>query len=203
MIAEAAIVGMLLYGHDLDAVVAVLDDAREDVLAELVVGAHLLGILCHTDMTFVDEERVDIGLVCLMLEDVRSGRRPYLGGEYLRLLVLHDTCGPGGDTFAAASRPVHHELIEVEMVQCVLLQREFPHAIANAGELIVDMLFPVVERADEEDLRSVGCPFAENPSLFGMVQTEVEISRSKIGEAYELPYPLVRTLCREHADDVP
>jgi hypothetical protein len=202
MIAEAAIVGVLLNSHNLNTVVSVFDDTRQDVLTKFVVCTYLLCILSHTDMAFVDEQRVGMRSD-FIFKCIRVCRIPNLCREYLGTFVLHYSVGPCRNTFAAASRPVHHELIEVEMVQCVLLQREFPHAIANAGELIVDMLFPVVERADEEDLRSVGCPFAENPSLFGMVQTEVEISRSKIGEAYELPYPSVRTLCREHADDVP
>ena len=66
MIAERAIIGMLLNGHNLYAVVAVVDDARQNVLLELGVGAHLLGILSHANVALVDEEWVGLGFESLL-----------------------------------------------------------------------------------------------------------------------------------------
>ena len=45
MISEGAIVGVLLYGHDLYAVVAVSNDAWQHILLELGISSYLLGVL--------------------------------------------------------------------------------------------------------------------------------------------------------------
>ena len=45
MISEGAIVGVLLYGHDLYAVVAVSNDAWQHILLELGISTYLLGVL--------------------------------------------------------------------------------------------------------------------------------------------------------------
>lgn len=55
VVAETPIVGMLLYGHDLQAVVAIFDDARKNLCAEFVVRAYFFCILRHTYMAFVDK----------------------------------------------------------------------------------------------------------------------------------------------------
>ena len=79
MIAERAIVGMFLYGHNLYAVIAILDDTWQHVLAELVIGAHLLGILTHTHMALVDEQRVLLSFEVALFEVVFLSRVPHLG----------------------------------------------------------------------------------------------------------------------------
>ena len=95
MIAEGAVVGMLGYGHHLNGVVAVFLDARQDVVLELGIGAHFLGILCHADVAFVDEERVGVGLEVLFLELIGLCWRPDLCGEYLCHFVLYHAVGVG------------------------------------------------------------------------------------------------------------
>lgn len=62
VITEGAIIRMLLNRHDLDAVVAILDDARQNVLLELRVSSHLLSILSHTDVALIDQERSGLWL---------------------------------------------------------------------------------------------------------------------------------------------
>ena len=58
VIAKTTIVRMLLDGHDLHAVVAVFHDSRQYVVFKLCIGANFLGILSHTYMTFVDQQRI-------------------------------------------------------------------------------------------------------------------------------------------------
>ena len=55
VVAERAVVRVLLDGHDLDGVVAVGGDARQHLGAEFVVAAHLFLLLSHADVAFVDE----------------------------------------------------------------------------------------------------------------------------------------------------
>ena len=77
MITEGTIIWMLLDSHDLDAVVTVLDDARQYILLELSIGTYLLGILTHTDMALIDQKRSSLCLESLLLPFVRL-RIPYL-----------------------------------------------------------------------------------------------------------------------------
>ena len=116
MVAERAIIGMLLDGHDLDAVVSVFDDTWEHIVLELCVGAYLLSVLSHTDVALVDEQRIDIGLEFFLLPYVRLLRVPHLCGEDFGVLVLHHASGPCGDTLPLASVPVHMHLIEVAVL---------------------------------------------------------------------------------------
>ena len=67
VVAEAAVVRVLLYRHDLYAVIAVTLDAWENVLAEFIVCADLLCVACHADMAFIDEERIFVCMKMLML----------------------------------------------------------------------------------------------------------------------------------------
>ena len=58
MVTERAVIGVLLYRHDLDAVVAEFGYTRQDVTAEFLVTAHFLLLRTHADVTFVDKERL-------------------------------------------------------------------------------------------------------------------------------------------------
>ena len=78
MITEGAVIGVLLNGHNLNGVIAIFLYSRQDVLGELLVSAHLLGILCHTHVALIDEQRVSMGLEVLLLEDIRLLGVPHL-----------------------------------------------------------------------------------------------------------------------------
>ena len=146
MIAEGAIVGMLLDGHDLDGVVAILGDAGQHLLAKLAVGAHLLLARAHSDVALVDHQRVRAGLELLDSEFIGFLGVPNLGAEDLGLLVLHHTAYPGRDALARAAVPLHQELEQVAMMQTVGGENAFPHAIGLLLQLILGVFLPVVER---------------------------------------------------------
>ena len=110
MIAERTIVRVLLDSHDLDGVVAVLGDARENEVTEFGICAYPLLLLGHTDMALIYEQRACVGAETLHLPFVRLGR-PHLGGEHMGVLVLHHARGIGRDTFTAATVPVHDHLV--------------------------------------------------------------------------------------------
>ena len=79
VVAERTVVGVFLNGHDLDGIVSVLHYARKNVFAEFFVSTHALFVLSHTDMAFIDEQRVGFRLEVLDFELVFSCRFPDLG----------------------------------------------------------------------------------------------------------------------------
>ena len=192
MIAERAIVGVLLNGHDLNGVVTVLGHSGQHVQAELVVGAHLLGILTHAHMALVDEQRVLLRTEASLLPHVGHGRVPHLCREYLGLVVLHHTAAPGGNTLALATVPLHLHLVQLTVLQVFLLQLQLPVASAlNTLAAVLLIFLPVVEVAYEVDVGSVRCPLAEHPSARQLVQAEVEMARGKVAQ---LDFSVLRQL---------
>ena len=184
MIAEGAIVRMLLNGHNLDAVVAVLDDARQHIVFELAVGAHFLGVLSHSDVALVDEERVGIGFEFCFLPHIRFLRVPHLCGEDFCLLVLHHSAHPCRYALTVSTVPVDVHFVEVAMLDGLFGEFQFPVVGARDTFGSVALLFgPVVEIAYEIDVRSVGRPLAEHPSTCHFVQAVVEVSRCEVAES--------------------
>ena len=112
---------MLLNGHHLDTIVTVLDDAWQHIVLELSICANLLGILSHTHMTLIDEQRVLLGFEVLLLELVWFLRIPYLGGEYLCTFVLEIIVMNQGRIL---QRGRHEELIAQEGFYQQLMRSE-------------------------------------------------------------------------------
>ena len=164
MIAEGTVVGMFLNGHNLNAVIAVLDNAGQHILTELTIAAHLLGILPHADVAFVDEQRCALGLEGSLLPDVWSLGIPHLCGEYLGLLVLHHAARPSRYALALATVPAHAHLVEVTVFKGFFGEFQLPvsGAFDTVGAIAV-VLFPVVEVAHQIEVGGIGCPLAEHP----------------------------------------
>ena len=182
VVAEGAVVRMLLDSHDLDAVVTVLNDTWQHVFLEFRVGAHLLGILSHSDVALVDEQRSGARLEGLLLPLVRF-RAPHLCRENLGLLVLNHTVGPCRDSLAFSAFPVHLHLEEVAVLHRLLRHLELPVACAlDALGAIFRRFLPVVEVTNQIDVGSIRCPLAEHPTLLGLVQSEVVVSVGKVAE---------------------
>ena len=200
MIAEAAIVGMLLNGHDLNAVIAILDDTRQHILLELTVGTHLLGILSHTNMALVDQQRVLIRFERLAFPLVRLLRVPHLCRENLGVLVLYHPSCPGWDALPFSTVPAYMHLIQVAVLHGLVGQFQFPVTCScNALGLVFLVLLPVIEIAHKVDLRSIRCPFAEHPTACCLVQAKIIIPAGKVLQRFlpiacqlvNLPYGMV------------
>ena len=180
MIAEAAIVRVLLDSHNLNGIVTVSLYAWQNVLFELSVSADLLSILCHTDMAFIDEQRIDVRLEVVIIPLEGLFRIPDLCGEDFGLFVLHNTRCPSGNTLAAAAVPVNLHLEEVAVLHCLLRQVDFPVAgTRNLLEAIRFFFLPAIEIANQEDSGSIWCPLTENPTIISLVKTKIEVTRSK------------------------
>src|SRR3712207_2138187 len=61
MIAERPIIRMFLNSHHLNTVISVFHHTGQDILPELSVSAHLLGVLSHTHMALINQEWVTFG----------------------------------------------------------------------------------------------------------------------------------------------
>ena len=184
MIAETAIIGMLLYGHNLDAVITVGGNARQHILTELVVRAYLFGILCHADVAFIYQQGRGVRTESLLLPHVRLLRCPNLRAENLRLVVLHHPAAPRGNAFAASSVPMHLQFIQVAMLERTGAELDFPVSRAlDTLQLILGRLFPVVEIAYQVNLRCVGRPFAEHPARGRAVQSKIQISSGEVRQS--------------------
>ena len=182
MVAKRAVVRVLLDSHNLYAVIAFLDDTWEDILAELLVRAHLLSILRHTDVALIDEQRSGIWLESLLLPLILLFRSPHLSREYLGLIILHHSANPCWDALALTTIPLYKELEEVAVLES--FSRKFYLPVLSVLQFlhgILLILFPVIEVAYEVNLGGIGSPLTEYPSLVSLMQTVIEIASSKLG----------------------
>ena len=172
MITEASVIGMFLNRHDLDAVVAGFDDAGQD-----------FGVLRHTDMTFINEQRACVDFETVVVPNVRMFGRPNLCGENFCFVVLNDALRPSGNTFAFAVIPANIHFVKVAVFEFIGGKFEFPVAVFEFFATISLVFLPTVEVADQINIGCVGSPFAENPAVVGFVKTEIEVTVGEIGES--------------------
>ena len=190
MVAKRTIIRMFLNGHDLYAIVSVLDDTWKHVVPELHVCAHLLGILSHTDVAFINQERRSICLEFLLFPFVWCWV-PNLSGEYLGGVVLHYASCPSRDTLTVATFPIYVHLEEVTVLDGFLREFQFPVARTfNAFSLISVRFCPIVEIAHQVNGCCVGCPLTENPSARSLVQAKILMSIGKVAQC------LLSVLCQ-------
>ena len=180
VVAETAIVGMLLDGHDLDGIVSGPHHTRQHSGAEFFVRAHALCVLGHANVAFVDEQRVTLGAECAGGESVRLVGLPHLGGKDGRLLILHGTLAPRRHTLAAAAVPIDFHLVQVAVLHARKGQLQLPHAVFQTLQAVYGEFLPTVEVADKIYLRGIGSPLAEYPSRRRAVQTKVEVTVGKL-----------------------
>ena len=184
MITEAAIIRMLLNSHHLNGIVAVLLDARQHILSKLLIGTHLLGILTHTHVALVNQQRRLIGLEGLFLPYIRFLWVPHLGRENLRLVILYHTTAPSGNTLTLATVPVYLHLVQLSMLQGFFREFQFPVACSfNTLTAIFLCFLPIVEITNQIDIRSIGSPLTEHPSLRQLMQTKIKMTRGKLRQS--------------------
>ena len=116
VVTETTVIGVFLNRHNLEAVVTFLDDTGKHIEAELFVSSYTLSILSHTDMAFVNKERIALGFELRLLPLVFFLWRPNLSRENLGFFVLHYATHPRRNTFAATAFPIYFEFVEVAML---------------------------------------------------------------------------------------
>ena len=184
MVAEGAVIGVLLDGHDLDAVIAELVDTRQHIAAELLVGIHFLLFRRHTDMAFVDIERALLFKAFAFVFPLELGFVPNLRREDLRLLVLYNTTYIGRNTLSVAAVPFYEQLVHLAVGHRFLRQLGFPNAVAYRLKTIGLILGPVIEIAFDIDRGGIRSPFAHHPSFGRMMKTEIEVTGGPISKRF-------------------
>ena len=129
MIAETSIIRMFLNGHNLDTVIPFFSDTGKYFLAEFVISAHFFLPLCHSDMTFINQQWIRVRLECFLFEFIGFLRSPDLRTEYLGLFILHHTSSPCRNTLALSAFPVYIQFVEIAMMNGIRRQVNFPIAI--------------------------------------------------------------------------
>jgi hypothetical protein len=129
VISETSIIRMLLNSHNLDAVISFFSDTRKYLFAEFVIGPDFFLLLCHSDMAFINQQRIRAGLKRFLLEFIGFLRCPYLGAEYLGLFILNYTCSPSRNTLTLTTIPIYIQFIQVSMMDSIGRQVNFPIAV--------------------------------------------------------------------------
>ena len=169
MITERSVIWMLLNSHDLYGIVAVGMNTREYQILEFTISANTLTLLCHTDVTLIDQQRLCIRTKLVDIPSVWLSRIPHLSGEYVRLLILHHTCGISRYTLTLTSLPAHHHLVELAVTNRIGRQHHLPHtALRQTSQLIAGLFLPAGEVADEGYRGGIGCIFAKHPRPVGL-----------------------------------
>ena len=183
VIAKRAIVGMLLNSHHLNGIVAVLLDARQYILGEFLIGAHLLGILTHTHVALVNQQRRLVGFEIFLFPLIGFLRVPYLRRENLCLVVLNHTTAPSGNALAFSPIPLYLHLVKLSVLEGFLTEFQFPVASTlNALALIFLRLLPIVEITNQVNLCSIGSPLTEHPTFSQFMESKIQMTRSKLRE---------------------
>ena len=131
MIAERTVVRMLLYGHYLYGVVAVGGNTRQNVFAELIICAYSFALLRHAYVAFVYQKRFGIGHESLHFPFVWFLRTPYLGREYVCLLILDHPVGIGRNTLAASAFPADIHFVQISVAQGCGRELYLPDAVGG------------------------------------------------------------------------
>ena len=185
MIAKRAIVRMLLNGHYLNAVISIFNNTRKNILFKLLVGAHLLGILSHSNVTLVDEQRIGVWAESFLLPHILLLRSPHLSRENSSVLILHHPVGPCRNALTFSPIPFHVHLVMVAMPYCLCRHLQFPVACAFNSLATKSFCFlPVVEVANKINISGIRRPLSEHPSSAVFVQTIVIITTGKIGKLF-------------------
>ena len=121
MITERTIIRMFLNSHNLNGIISFLRNTGQHHTTEFVVTANFLFIRSHTDMTFINHQRISLCTEHLLSEPVRILRFPDLCTEYLCLLILYHTVGPCRYAFSFTAIPTDFQFIQITMLYSTAL----------------------------------------------------------------------------------
>ena len=189
VVAKRTVIRMLGDCHNLYGIVAALNDMRQHIVLKLLVSANALLLPRHSDMTFIDEERlVGIGLE-FFSAPIELLRLPYLRCENFCSVVLDGAFHVCGQTFQnGVVGAVDDEFVQRAMHkglgEGLVVEKNLPDAVVSAFERVL-ITVPIVEIAKNVHLLGSGSPFAHPPSVLvlGVIETEVLVLPGKIHEA--------------------
>ena len=197
LVAEGAVIRMLLQGHDLDDVIAQGGHPGQHIAAELVETGHLPLLRRHADVALVDERMGPAGRAGI-LPDISLLRIPDLGAEHLGNRILDASRGVRRQALTAAARPFDEEFIQFAMAQEHPVQAQFPRTAAQGRQFIGLCPLPVVAIPDQVDADGIRRPFAKHP---GPVRFAVQAEIQVVVEGFA--QPSVRRVAVPHGQNGP
>ena len=114
MITKRSIIGVLLYGHNLYTIIAIFYNPGQHLISEFYIGAHLLRILPHSYMAFINKQGVFFRLEILNFPFIGC-RIPYLSRKYLCVLVLYYALCPSWYTLSMPPIPIDVHFVQLPM----------------------------------------------------------------------------------------
>ena len=177
MVAKRAVIRMLGDGHELDGVVAVRLDARQDVLGEFLVGTYPFGLLRHAHVRLVNQQRLAVQLRRGVLIYIRCGRIPELAVIVLGAFVLNHALDIHGNALMLPDLRLHHDLqlaaMREPMGKLAVGQEDFPDAVADVLQRAF-VAVPAVELTHQREVMRSGRPFAIPPAVATLVVVEAQ-----------------------------
>ena len=174
---------MFLNSHNLNGVISVLNYSWQYLLTELIICSNLLLILCHTNVTLINQQWRSLCLKGLFLPYIWLSRCPYLCREDFTCFILNNTLCPSRDALTFSTVPMYTHLIVLTMLHSVMWEHKFPiTSTLNLVTLIGFLLIPTIEITNKINLSSVRSPFTKYPSVSCLMQTIVVMAVCKIRE---------------------
>ena len=181
VVSERTVIGVLGHCHELYRIVSRLLYARQYELREFIVRSDALSLLRHAHVRFVYEQIADRSRVERLASPFVRTRRPELGGEILRPLVLHHAGGVCGYAVVPAVGAVYVEFVERAVREQMAVhgvgEKCAPHAALALVETYLCAL-PRVEVAENVCVYGFGQPFAEPPAAQLLVALPSEVAVS-------------------------
>ena len=185
LIAEAAIVGVLHNGHELDGVVARFLHSGQHQVRKLPISANLALLLGHAHVGLVNIEGI------LPAEALIRPRKGFLVVRHLAqpvdgAIFLDHPAGIERDVPGALHKSIHHGLHLAALPQGVVPgQVELPVAVAKVFQGMGRGV-PVVKFAGEVELVGAGSPLPIVPAPGHMVEAEVFVGIGEFTEGLPL-----------------
>ena len=175
LVAEGAVVWMLLKGHYLECVIAEVGDFRKNIFPELGEGRNFLLFPAHSYMALI-YKGVRTFARTAVTPSVGLFRFPDFGAESLCFRVLNSAGDIGRKSFRSASRPLDEEFVEGAVAEEDVVKDNFPIPAPERFESIGIAALPVVELPYQIDSRGIRSPFAEHPfALRRAVESVIEV----------------------------
>ena len=183
MVAERAVIRMLLNGHNLHHVVPQFCHTRQHVIRKLPVAVDALFFTRHTHMRLIDEGSLHSGRIpACILPQVRLRRVPDDAAVVEGRSILRRIANPGRHAVLVYIVSPHHMYLHaLAVLQSICRQAQLPHPVCPSLHRVC-LAVPVVEIADKIKLARARRPFAVHPFARGCIAVEphARVGKGKI-----------------------
>ena len=173
LIAERAVVRVLLQRHNLQNVVSQGLDPWKHGSPELLEAGHFLLFGAHAYVTLVNQRMRALARIAVF--PLVWFRIPNLGTEDLRFRVLHHPRRICRKPFSSTSGPLYPELVQISVMKADSRQPDLPVTLAHRLQGITVGALPIVEFPDKIDTAGIRRPFAQNPFGSFLMQRVVKM----------------------------